>query len=89
MANMTTYEVVMTNGNETFHVGFTARKSRVGLRNMILGTPAGKAIVTFLTDEDEITFGVHSITFLDWAIKFSGYTAKDGGRPVHAALEAR
>jgi hypothetical protein len=73
MANMTTYEVVMTNGNETFHVGFTARKSRVGLRNMILGTPAGKAIVTFL----------------DWAIKFSGYTAKDGGRPVHAALEAR
>jgi hypothetical protein len=26
MATMTTYEVVMTNGNETFHVGFTAEE---------------------------------------------------------------
>jgi hypothetical protein len=74
---MTTYEVVMTNGKETFLIGFTARKSRVGLRNLIIGTAVGKRVATFLTDEDEITFGVHAITFLDWTIKFSGYTEKD------------
>lgn len=77
MSNPTAYEVVMTNGTETFLIGYTARKSRVGLRNLILGTEVGKRVATFLTDEDEISFGVHAVTFLDWSIKFSGYTAKD------------
>jgi hypothetical protein len=84
---MTAYEVVMTNGKETFLVGYTARKSRVGLRNLILGTAVGKRIATFLSDEDEITFGVHAITFLDWTIKFSGYTEKDARNLP--AVEAR
>jgi len=89
MANVTAYEVVMTNGVDTFLVGFTARKSRVGLRNLIIGTAVGKRIATFLNDTDEITFGVHAIAFLDWTIKFSGYTERDGGRPNRTPVEAR
>ena len=86
---MTAYEVIMTNGTETFLVGYTQRKSRVGLRNLILGTAVGKRIATFLSDEDEITFGAHAITFLDWTIKFSGYTEKDSSRTTPAPVPSR
>lgn len=89
MSMPTQYEVVMTNGIDTFLVGFTARKSRVGLRNLIIGTDAGKKIATYLSDTDEITFGVHAITFLNWCVKFSGYTKLDGGRPIHPIVEVR
>jgi hypothetical protein len=88
MSERTAYEVIMTNGEQTYLVGHTQRKSRVGLRNLILGTSVGKRIAEFLSDTDEITFGVHAITFLDWTIKFSGYTEKDGGHSVPPAVPA-
>lgn len=85
----TNYEVIMTNGSDSYLVGYTARKSRVGLRNLIIGTAVGKKIATFLSDDDEITFGVHAITFLDWSIKFSGYTENDAAYVNRKPVEAR
>lgn len=90
MANeLSAYEVVMTNGNETYLVGFTARKSGVGLRNLVMGTEAGKRIAQFIpSDDDVIDFGAKAISFLDWSICFSGYTRKDASRPDRLALPA-
>ena len=76
----TSYEITISDGEQTYRVAYTPRHSRDGLLRAIRST--GKEIVTALGMPD--TALVHAgkraedgFTLEDWQIRFSGRTQRD------------
>jgi len=73
----TRYEIIAQRGQESVVVGFTARKSRIGILNRMRANAQAWIDQLGIGPDDIMTFNRRGLQVSGWDIRFSGRTERD------------